>query len=562
MHCTDQKTKQYIRSLIINKFLIKTILTFIIGSFLISNLFSQNILYTNITPTVIDTNEVFSFYIKLEPSAVDSIQVSGFYTKLGSTSNNYNLIQNGQFVDTLILKDDGLDQDLEANDNIYTASNLNWDWEPHLLERMVCSSIFINEGNVVLFSPSGNEIMEDFSFQIGIRFFDKTTQNLPVVNSINDSIQHTDYVINIVKDQKFGTEWRPEFFKNHDLQKLEYLFDDIFLNDNHELIFGFSYPTWEETASAFHKTLKNDVEGICMEIKAEEFPAEGYTVMSWGTMAPTLYVHEYYHRYRDNAYCSFNGMGKTFHWHPIDLPTSGFNPAFSDFEVIDSNSVSVKVNWPPREYNALDEYFLGIGDIDDIPWPLKYIAYSNTYTTDPNDGTRRIYDAEMKYITKEEFLEEAGGLRNPPSEPDTVKTSLIVYSHYLLEDHELAYYENAMKVFENNSNTSENVNLNYASNGKLNQCTKLRKRMTTNLYPTKQTQFIIFPNPSSGRVFIEQNQIKNFEVTAFNIIGEQVFNCSNCNEFDLSTLSNGSYYIKIVDTSNLVSQNSLLIISN
>ncbi len=56
--------------------------------------------------------------------------------------------------------------------------------------------------------------------------------------------------------------------------------------------------------------------------------------------------------------------------------------------------------------------------------------------------------------------------------------------------------------------------------------------------------FIVYPNPTSGVVYIEGNKSQD-EYIVYSVIGEKILTAKNTNEIDLSHLPKGVYYLKI-----------------
>ena len=57
----------------------------------------------------------------------------------------------------------------------------------------------------------------------------------------------------------------------------------------------------------------------------------------------------------------------------------------------------------------------------------------------------------------------------------------------------------------------------------------------------------IFPNPSSGIVYISQDNVRNSEVRVYSMLGKEVYSNTLLGSLrmDLSTFNNGVYFIEI-----------------
>ena len=57
---------------------------------------------------------------------------------------------------------------------------------------------------------------------------------------------------------------------------------------------------------------------------------------------------------------------------------------------------------------------------------------------------------------------------------------------------------------------------------------------------------LVYPNPANALLTIQINSsTKNFTVEIFNLIGEQIFKASNNINIDVSSFSQGLYFIKV-----------------
>ena len=61
-----------------------------------------------------------------------------------------------------------------------------------------------------------------------------------------------------------------------------------------------------------------------------------------------------------------------------------------------------------------------------------------------------------------------------------------------------------------------------------------------------ETDIICYPNPTSGRVFVNANNLsKGFIVELLDGVGNQIFSCIECFSISLDHLSNGIYIVKV-----------------
>lgn len=65
-----------------------------------------------------------------------------------------------------------------------------------------------------------------------------------------------------------------------------------------------------------------------------------------------------------------------------------------------------------------------------------------------------------------------------------------------------------------------------------------------------QNKISIYPNPTSDFINIKTNEITNFTIQIYDVVGKQIGNYKNQNAIDISNLTSGMYLIKIIDLEN------------
>ena len=435
---------------------------------------NDQVKYTNISPKAIKENEEFMFFIDFSDVLVDSIIVTGFYMNPQASSSQ--LLLNGSKINELTLCDNGKNGDVLANDGIYSIGGLTWEWPDQIKEGTAFPvNFFILSAKLEVLKNNTSSILEFQSYPISIMYI-RDSDITPVINILNDSIQYSDYVINYKIDQRFCDPISTNSFRNRDYSFIS----DNFCDDNHDLIISTHHPYPNPFANAFHTIRNNEVEGICLSQRQNDFPADGLTVYAWGSVNSSLYVHEYLHQYA--AFCDdLPFVSNDFHWNNLGLPSSGFFGQGSfDYKDEGSGKISgIIYNSEPRMYNSLELYLMGHASIDDIEWPLKSANINGTCF---DENGRRFWNGSIDEVTKQEFLDVTGGIRTPSTGIDTLKTSMIVFSNEFLSPNEMAFYENQMIYFENNKLDVEfgNANIYSASQGKMNHITKLRRKRIVN----------------------------------------------------------------------------------
>lgn len=426
----------------------------------------------NIEPRVVSKDELFSIYIKVDDNSFDSIRISGLSDIWGNNRASISGVEQ----ESVVLRDDGLDRDVSKNDGIYTSAGILYDFTGLVDPRtpfIFYGTRLINNGSLSFFEGDTSPTeMEDMFIGLSLRYLDTALVDSSPVISIDAETQHSPNVINIATTQVFQEDFESK--SNH--PKLPELFGNVFCDDNDDLLITYSYPSSARAAGS-HQLLTNDVEGICLNTYESGNLnvggiTEGYSSLGIGS---SLYIHEYLHQYA--AYCDDIGyVSNSAHWNVIDFETQGFFAATFDFQEISPNRYSVREVFGARKYNPLEMYYLGLGTIDEIPWPIRFLKDPEYIGVDQeSEEFRQVYEGELVTMDKDEFISQHGGLRIPASEPDILNTSLVVFSNRLLTPKEMNFFQYQMEQFEAESTTRDNENLSFATGGRLKHVTTLRK---------------------------------------------------------------------------------------
>jgi len=417
----------------------------------------------NVTPLFIEKTAPFQVWIQANDPEIDSIKIEGFFG-----------IQSGtEEIRTLILKNDGIYKNDLPNDDIFYSEEITINSSEFGFLREIDHYRFLSRGNVTSYKAGITSVIPGYALPLYVRITDHTVlqeklNSFPEPVKINDSIQHTDYVINYINQD---TEFL--FEKSVFPREAWDLFGDQFCNEYDVILHAYTYPHVGNTAVATYQRQKNDIHGICRPIfDNADTPADG--VIHFRTaMHPSLLTHEYLHRFA--ASCEDLGFVNSGHWGVVDFNQSGFGAAFFDFIEIGKDTFSCREVFAGR-YNELELYLAGLLSIDSIPWPIRYLESPSFLAFDDSperEGFRKIYKGKLQTLTKEDFLNITGSIRNPgPVQKDTVRTAFIVYSETLLSKEELAFYEYYMRSFEEKGSIN-NRNLTYASDGRIKHITKL-----------------------------------------------------------------------------------------
>ena len=156
------------------------------------------------------------------------------------------------------------------------------------------SDLIVNFGTITVYQDGSTMELADINIGLGLRYADTAFVNNPLLTKIDEQCQYSPNVINIVAEQEF----QEPFNNQSSHSKLQELFGGVFCDDNDELILGYGYSSPRGFAAATHFNRSNDVSGICLGIfEPNSLNIDGITVMSWGNMNSSLFVHEYLHTY-------------------------------------------------------------------------------------------------------------------------------------------------------------------------------------------------------------------------------------------------------------------------
>ena len=90
---------------------------------------------------------------------------------------------------------------------------------------------------------------------------------------------------------------------------------------------------------------------------------------------------------------------------------------------------------------------------------------------------------------------------------------------------------------------SENKN-NYTGSGCINALAAIEQLDGTGLTDSYETRFMLYPNPTTDKVYIETDELIN-EINVINMTGINVLKNNNSNNIDVSRLTSGIYFMKI-----------------
>ena len=487
--------------------------------------------------------EGFSFQIEIldSLSPVDSIQV---------VTNAGTLSQAGIDSGTITFLDDGLEDDLVANDRVYTASNLKSGFliNEDAIKVPMNLPFFVNEMSTF---SGGSKFTEQSDLIFVGRWFKPTV--VPGVNQVNSNFQHTSYVVNIVDKDIDG-----EYYKREQAFKRYY---DHLPDDRHSMIQVFT-EVFEYTNTGSSGLISNDVEGIGVDIfdDSKDFSSNGVLeqdiAIGKGFENTGVVLHELHHRWGISMPGEFH-MSSGGHMNGI-FEMNGGGGSKDRIERIVSNgdntyNIYYNPTRVPSTFSAIDMYLAGYGPLDDIKFPIKVIP-NPTFIGGDSDGSV-IYHSEdsLLYITKDLFIEKLG-VRSPDylNARREQRVGMMVRSQRLLTPVELAYFHEIMVDLEKTENSI------FSPENYYDLCRgagRLITRITDDISSVEnelldRSKFKIFPNPASTELNIEPFSKESFSIELgqiINSIGQVVltFKFENETSIDIQDLSPGLYFLKL-----------------
>ncbi len=416
-----------------------------------------NIIYYGAVPTVVDvsTNEQFHLELTIDKK-VDSIVINNNF-KLGN----------------LVYLDNGIGTDAVAGDNIYSSRLIS-------ASEITYSVITVSNGTFdrfrdIDFYVDGNKMTTNFDLAAGVRAINLKNVPIPEVKVLNDSIQVTEYVINMKYDYTYGKPPFPLYlFQNS--HEINNILGNIVVDTSDILHENFTVPNPNSPAGSCGVSgNKTKGTGVYVNNKPPyKFKASIYMFFTYcGGSGSRIFVHEFLH-----TFCShLEELGLSnpgHHWAVIERPTNGFGSdntyVTTKFEEIGQDTFLLESS-ESGTYSDIELYLLGAITIDEVDFPIRYLDNAKRVAKD-------VYTGELKEVSKERFLDVMGPRIPEFEDPNRITTS-IVYSKELLSPKELAYFDYGNRALEFETPV-EWVKNNYtnsvfmASGGKIKIISKLR----------------------------------------------------------------------------------------
>ena len=336
-----------------------------------------------------------------------------------------------------LMLDDGLNGDVQANDNIYTT----------IIPIQLSNSQGPSSGS--LFGVSNPRVRYKFYMQDGstegyssrfrIYYFSEDGFNQfqdyvenNSVTQLNDSVAYSSNIIHIVSSNRTYSE-RAIDYVTSDFNDLDQIIGENY--DEAEMMIFYSYNDIDRESggnSASYATYSNTIRT---------------KYLSYGLLKHEI-LHEWVHNGLDYGLSANNG-----HWGFIERPSCAFglgcySGAFQDLSTDPDNG---GVNGSNPNYNTdfsnLELFLMQRLPIDSVAFPL-YVASGDNLSCSSNNIENAILDS----LNKEEFLAryEAEQQFVPLSDfGDTIRIKTVLLYDQRLSDEEVLLYNFEIKHFEN-----------------------------------------------------------------------------------------------------------------
>lgn len=457
-----------------------------------------NVLNGFTIPYVITVGETFKIAIKVLETNINQIELTNF-----ANNSHANWRYKGLAFSSLILKDNGSQGDEKANDQVFTIDqitilNMNMSFPDHK---------FFRNADILITKTNGSTETMTTDLAFGIRTIPVTSE-LSIIKRINDTIQHTAYVFNIVsKVNPISNEVGKTYFK--------YMPDD-----RDFLMRATTYATPGTSPAADFAGVKNNITGYTTKTspafdRSALYGSNG-KLMGFGNyyytygMLPSLSVHEILHywcAFVDKSLKLDDGAG---HWSTVEWPSSGFGSTAwtTKIQKVTDSTFKIGSGNKPTYYNNMELYLMGLLPFDSVPFPIRYLKNQGVILSFNLDNTVTVKGDGIDSVTKEQYL-KVMDIRSPGvnASQKIFKTAFVVISDRLLSAKEMTYYDFLVKESEskNQSLASQSfLGLNFfsAARGKASLDARIANVSTSLKHENHKNMTTIFPNPATSHLFI------------------------------------------------------------
>lgn len=411
-------------------------------------------------PYVISEEESFGLYCKVNGTDVKSVIIY-----IGYVYTGYQILLNNNPCDSIVLNDEGLTGDIYPNDSIFSVNNLAVNSFNDTI-----GGFTIRDCDVKFIFKNGTSLMQNINLSLSLRIFNSNAVSIPEVIILNDSMQYTPHVVNLVLDFKMDSlasyvnyrGWERDYIK-------EYY--KYFPDDRDFFVKSTTFPTMN--VPSYYGGLQRNITGIyggcldCMSDNSYYYGSngrlKGIVVLNGHNGGQTnILNHELLHHWAvfiDTRLMLSDGA----HWNygTVELPSSPNNlTALKIIHYKDSVYRTIMADIHSQKFNNLELYLMGLLPFDSIQFPINTLVNFNYKSRfmdwdSTNDPPRAIHGFEyyadsIYHVTSKDFIKYMG-VRDPDfsnSQKDFTLAEL-VFSDRLLSAKEMAYYEYIMVQNEN-----------------------------------------------------------------------------------------------------------------
>jgi len=417
-------------------------------------------------PYVVDENETFSVSCAVKTNDIQSLIIYWPDYDKGM------LLLNDIPCDSITLFDNGQNGDIKANDNIFTIYNLRRN--SAFIQFNYVGGFFVRYCNVKYIFRNGSSVIENVDLAFGIRFINSQKVDIPGVLKINDSIQYSSHVVNLVEElegQSLNDYMNNSFKIEVEVIKKYYKY---FPDDRDFFVVSSTFPT-PNAPAGWCETVSNDIVGISSPDNiynlSPNYGSGGRlksiisTFFTYGGNAG-LVNHEILHKWAAYLSSKLYLTDGTGHWGAVEFQNSGLG-LFCGQHLYRLNDTIYRIyndrNNAKVGYNTLELYLMGLLPFDSVSFPIKSLVnfkYKGSYWFWNTNYEPALYESgseftadSISYVDKAKYLKYMP-LRNPDfsiSQKD-FKMTQIVISDRLLSPKEMAYYNFIMKEDEKKNN--------------------------------------------------------------------------------------------------------------
>jgi|WetSurMetagenome_2_1015567.scaffolds.fasta_scaffold00166_14 hypothetical protein len=481
------------------------------------------LLSASVNPIVVKANlDTFSLSIKVSSSDIKKITLKQDYLDIKIKKDITAPIE---------LFDDGTHGDLIKNDKIFMRSGLEIGYGLYYISPWDLIYEFIDGHSETINEPLGIFIVSVDASQI---------DNSPII-SLAPDVSAMSNVVSIV-GSKYDFGGTPV-----DAPQIDRYYS--FFPDDRDFLILCNTDYWPYQIGGTHCMMSNSIQGIGFPIVSSNQKYNLHTIigLDYGFNNITI-THEILHDWA--AYLAGGLNEGTGHWSPIISPSSGFGgPAvMKEINHTVGNTYEV-IRQDNYKYSNLELYLMGLADINEINFPLRYLINSqflswNTFTGD-----------SIVEMTKEKFL-ALNGERIPTYSNSQKKftAAFIVMSDRKLSNTEFGFFNFLAKNYPQYFSDAT------SSRGQIS--TELHPKLTTNVdehlisdSPLGYCLFNNYPNPfyqSTSFMFsIPVREYVSLKIFDFegnqvaSIVSEELLPGNHSREWNSGQLPRGTYFYRL-----------------